>query len=129
MQDIIQEIVGIAKGIGLVFDTNEITWDRGERQTTIGIPTRTENKRKILRGFFWVRPKSGKLNFWLPQNAAFSVLSKRYGIEIVTAPVTHMTGGKKDSILAMTDLSRLNLTSQKHRQFIRDVIEMNREGQ
>jgi hypothetical protein len=52
MQDIIQEIFGIAKGIGLVFDTNEITWDRGERQTTIGIPTRTENKRKIWRGFF-----------------------------------------------------------------------------
>lgn len=126
MKDVADKIVEIARGTGLQLVTNRITWDGGEVQTAIGIPTRKQAKRKIWRGIFWVRWKSDALNFWLPRNAELSALSDQYKLEIQPAPVTHKTGGKSHSILAMIRLSKLNLDDPRHKEFIETIIDMNR---
>ena len=99
--------------------------DGGEEQICIGIPTREQKKRKIWRGFFWVRHESDFLNFWLPDRVDIEALSERTGLEIKSAPVTHKIGGKKNSVLAMVHLSELDLKNPEHRAFITTIIDWN----
>jgi hypothetical protein len=116
--------IGRDKGIELV--TNDITWDGGEHQTTIGIPTKKQLKRKIWRGLFWVRYDANALNFWLPDHVDLGRLSEEIGLKIQLAPVTHNTGGKSKSVLVMVKLSELDLGNPKHRTFIANVIDQGR---
>lgn len=124
-REYVDAILEIGRGMGLNFATNEISWDQGESQTTIGIPPRKQGKRKIWRGLFWVRHGSNFLNFWLPDRVDIQALSERMGLEIKPAPVTHQVGGKKNSLLAMVPLSDLNLENSKHRDFIATTIDWN----
>jgi hypothetical protein len=121
----VDAILRIGQEMGVEFVTNNIYWDGGEEQICIGIPTREQKKRKIWKGFFWVRHASNFLNFWLPDRVDVKALSERTGLEIELAPVTHKTAGKKDSVLAMVSLSDLVLGSSKHKEFIATIIDWN----
>ena len=121
----VDAILNIGQDMGVEFATSNLNWDGGEEQICIGIPTREQKKRKIWRGFFWVRHESDFLNFWLPDRVDIEALSERTGLEIKSAPVTHRVGGKKNSVLAMIPLSNLDLKDSKHRDFIATVIDWN----
>ena len=121
---IVDQILEIAKGMGYFFATNDLNWDGNQAQICIGIPTKKPSKRKIWRGFFWVKPETNMLEFWLPKQTNLSDFSKKTNLRISETPPTHSVGVKKNSFLAFVPLNRLDLTKEKHRIFIKEVINL-----
>ena len=119
----VDEIIRIARDMEIDFTHNEITWHSGEEQFSVGTPTRPGSKRKLAKGYFWVRYINNTIEFWLPKSADFEELSRRIGLSIDYAPLTHKTGGAENLVLSMAPLDELDLTNSTHRDFIAYVID------
>jgi len=119
----VDEIIRIARDTGIDFTHNEITWHSGEEQFSIGTPTRPGSKRKLAKGYFWVRYMNNTIEFWLPESADFEELSRRTGLRIDHAPLTHKTGMPTNLVLSTAPLDELDLTTPTHRDFIAYVID------
>ena len=119
----VDEIINIARNIGIDFTYNEIAWHSGEEQFSIGTPTRPGSKKKLAKGYFWIRYMNNTIEFWLPESADFEELSRRTGLRIDHAPLTHKTGGARGLALSTAPLDELDLTTPVHRDFIAYVID------
>jgi len=108
-----------------IIGSNNLSWDN-QHQICIGILNRSGAKRKIKRGFFWLKYKIDIMEFWLPHNFNIKALSQQTGIIINLAPTTHSTNLRKNSILASVKISALNLNDLRHISFIIKVINLNK---
>ena len=119
----VDEIISIARNMRIDFTHNEIIWHSGEEQFSISTPTRPGSKRKLAKGYFWIRYLNNTIEFWLPKNADLEELSRRIGLRIDYAPLTHKTGGAENLVLSTAPLEELDLTNGTHRDFIAYVID------
>ena len=125
IQKIVNSIHELALQMGIHFETNFNNKWAGYVEHTIGIPPKKPSKRKIWRGFFFIRPQIGALCFYAPANPLADELSQQYRVDIKLQHWDIVSGNSslpEDTVFLGVTLGQIDLGNQRQREFFEYII-------
>ena len=126
INEIIKRMHELALQMGIHFETSFNNKWAGFVEHTIGIPPKKPSKRKIWRGFFFIRPQIGTLCFYAPANPWAGELSQQYGVDIKPQHWDTVSGSSslpKDTVFLGVPLGQIDLGDQRQREFFGYIIQ------
>ena len=125
IEKIVKSIHELALQIGIHFETSYNNKWAGFVEHTIGIPPKKPSKRKIWRGFFFIRPQIGTLCFYAPATPRAQELSQRYGLNVKTQHWDTVSGNSSlpgDIVFLGVSLGQIDFGDQKQRKFFEYIM-------
>ena len=123
VDNFIEIILDITKKMGLYLDVSYNNHWEGNIEHTIGIPTKKPAKRKIWRGFFFVRPDKQEVAFYAPDKPTINELDRIYNLKLKKQYWKKSNPPlPKNTLFLIASLNDLDLGNPKHLDFFNYII-------